>query len=330
MVELSGRPLRDTRRDRELFVDREDEVHALRAALDHGGNVLLLGVRGSGKSSLLHYLQHLLEADGRSVVAVDGRAASTAQEFLALVRDRLNAWPRVSAPEGADPQLLLWPPRTETQTLLGALTEMRAALPEEETIVLADEMPTAEAAQTLFGRLRDELWELPLTWCVAADVRDRGAYTEPPADAFWRKIVELPALTPEQSWELLRRRLEGEELRPEAREWIVEHADGNPRRLLSLAHEVVVDRSDPGELMAKQRERGAKVEQLSEPARRLLAELEAAGPASPSDEGLLQRLGWSRARASQVFGELLEHGLVRASTAPSAGSRPRRIYEVER
>jgi energy-coupling factor transporter ATP-binding protein EcfA2 len=321
MIELSGRPLRDTRRDRELFVDREAEVQAIRAALGHGGNILVLGARGSGKSSLLHYVQHLLEVEAaRPVVAVDGRTATTAQEFLALLGDRLNV-------EGS--QDAQWP-RTEAQTLLGALAQMRAALPEEETVVLVDEMPSAEAARTLFGRLRDELWELPLTWCVAADVRDRGAYTEPPADAFWRRIVELSPLTPAESEELLRRRLEGEPLGPDAIEWIVESADGNPRRLLSLAHEVVVDGSDPGELMTRQRERGAKVEQLSEPARRLLAELEAGGPASPSDEGLRQRLGWSRARASQVFGELLEHGLVRTSTAPSAGSRPRRLYEVER
>lgn len=322
MIELSGRPLRDTRRDRELFVDREAELQAIRAALGHGGNVLVLGARGSGKSSLLHYVQHLLEVeDARPVVAVDGRAATTAPEFLALLRDRLDV---VGSKDTH------WSPWTETQTLLGALTEMRAALPEEETVVLVDEMPSAEAARTLFGRLRDELWELPLTWCVAADVRDRGAFTEPPADAFWRKIVELPPLTPVQSEELLRRRLDGEQPSPDALEWIVENADGNPRRLLSLAHEVLLEGSDPSELMTKQRERSAKVEQLSEPASRLLAELEAGGPASPSDEGLLQRLGWSRARASQVFGELLEHGLVRVSTAPSAGSRPRRLYEVER
>jgi energy-coupling factor transporter ATP-binding protein EcfA2 len=321
MIELSGRPLRDTRRDRELFVAREAEVQAIRAALGHGGNVLVLGARGSGKSSLLHYVQHLLEVeDARPVVAVEGRAATTAQEFLALLAERLNV---------VGSQDAHWP-RTEAQTLLGALAQMRAALPEEETVVLVDEMPSAEAARTLFGRLRDELWELPLTWCVAADVRDRGAYTEPPADAFWRRIVELSPLTPAQSEELLRRRLEGEPLSPDAIEWIVEHAGGNPRRLLSLAHDVVVDGRDPGELMTEQRERAATVEQLSEPARRLLAELEAGGPASPSDEGLRQRLGWSRARASQVFGELLEQGLVRVSTAPSAGSRPRRLYEVER
>jgi energy-coupling factor transporter ATP-binding protein EcfA2 len=321
MLELSGRPLRDTRRDRELFVDREAEIQAIRAALGHGGNVLVLGARGSGKSSLLHYVGHLLEVeDARPLVAVDGRTATTAQEFLALLGERLNVVSSQDAP---------WP-RTETQTLLGALAQMRAALPDEETIVLVDEMPSAEAARTLFGRLRDELWELPLTWCVTADIRDRGAYTEPPADAFWRKILELPPLTPAQSEELLRRRLEGDQPSSDVLEWIVENAGGNPRRLLSLAHDVVVDGSDPSELMTKQRERSAKVEQLSEPARRLLAELEAGGPASPSDEGLRQRLGWSRARASQVFGELLEHGLVRASTAASAGSRPRRLYEVER
>jgi predicted transcriptional regulator len=61
----------------------------------------------------------------------------------------------------------------------------------------------------------------------------------------------------------------------------------------------------------------------------LLAELDAGGPAGPSDEPLLRKLQWSRSRASQVFNELEENGLVRASEKPSkSGRRPRRVYEA--
>jgi energy-coupling factor transporter ATP-binding protein EcfA2 len=328
--DLSGRPLGDTKRDRALFVDRAEPLEAIRATLLHRGNVLVLGFRGAGKSSLLRQLRHSLETTERqAVVLVEGRAARSTGEFLSLLRDRIQAWSRVRLDEEAPTtgQLGLWPPHTETNTLLAELAALRAALPEEETIVLVDELPSAEAARTLFGRLRDELWELPLIWCVAADERDRAAYTEPPADAFWRRIVELQPLTPEESAQLVRRRLPLEMLADEALDQIVAEAGGQPRRLLSMAHEVAVEGRDPSQVARRSEERERRVAELSEPARRLLAELEANGPASPSDQGLLQRLGWSRSRASQVFGELMEHDLVRATSSPSAGTRPRRVFE---
>jgi hypothetical protein len=211
-----------------------------------------------------------------------------------------------------------------------ALASLRARTSEEVTYVLVDEMPSAQVAHALFGRLRDELWELPLTWLVAADERDRASYTEPPADAFWRRALSLGPLTRAASIELLRRRLGGEQLPDSVLGLIADEAAGNPRRLVSLAHEVVVEQQDPEAMVERGRARRQKLETLSEPARRLLAELEAGGPASPSDQGLLKSLGWSRSRASQVFGELDHHGLVRADERPGNGGRPRRVYDLVR
>src|SRR5581483_1802091 len=128
--ELSGRPLRDTRRDRALFVDREQPLQLAEKTLRNGGNVLLVGSRGSGKSSLVRMIAHQLgEADERRPVVVDGRAAGSTPEFLALLRDQLGAWPAVPLGEAAsavasavvgfanDPQLVLRPSPSETQAL---------------------------------------------------------------------------------------------------------------------------------------------------------------------------------------------------------------------
>jgi DNA-binding MarR family transcriptional regulator len=71
-----------------------------------------------------------------------------------------------------------------------------------------------------------------------------------------------------------------------------------------------------------------RIGELAEPAKRLLAEIEANGAASPSDQALLQKLGWTRSRASQVFRELEQHGLVRPLERPGTRGRPRRLYEV--
>jgi energy-coupling factor transporter ATP-binding protein EcfA2 len=341
-LNLSGRPLRDTKRDRALFVDRAKILKLVRNTVRHRGNVIVFGQNGSGKSSLLRFLKHVLEEeDGQRVVLVEGRVAKSVTEFLGLLRDRLNAWRQMRLSEAAgavaagvgnfvaDPRVVLRPPQTDAQTLLAELDDLRATLPEEEIIVLVDEMPSSDVARTLFGRLRDELWELPLTWCVVADERDRSSFTAPPADAFWRQVIDLEPLSAQDAKVLLRRRLGPDQPDEDTLAQIIDQAEGNPRRLLSLAHEVVVQGRAPDEVMKQQKRRQRRVEKLSEPAKRLLAELEAGGGASPSDEGLLQRLGWSRSRASQVFRELEEGGFVRATTQPGTHSRPRRFYEVK-
>lgn len=342
-VELSGRPLRNTRRDRALFVDREPTIAAAAKTLRNEGNVLLVGSRGSGKSSLLRMLAHTLtqEQPATKTAVVDGRAAASPLEFLTLVRDRVGARGTVAPGQAAatiastagafleSPELSLRPTPGETQTLLAQLREIGRSLPEDgPRVVLVDEMPSPHAAHTLFGRLRDELWELPLVWLVAADERDAGLYREPPADAFWQRVLPLSDLDATAAAELLRRRLAETELPQETLERLIAAANGNPRRLIALAHEIVVEGADATAFLERDQGLQQQIGALAEPAKRLLAELEANGAASPSDRGLLSKLGWTRSRASQVLRELEKQGLVRALERPGGGGRPRRLYEV--
>jgi energy-coupling factor transporter ATP-binding protein EcfA2 len=322
--ELSGRPLRDTRRDRVLFVDREQPLRAAETTLRNGGNVLLVGSRGSGKSSLVRMIAHQLsEEDRRPAAVVDGRAAGSTSEFVALLRDQLGA--RLAN----GPQIALRPSSGETQALLSQLRELGRTLPTEgKSVVLVDEMPSPESAHTLFGRLRDELWELPLVWLVAVDERDVGLYREPPADAFWQRVVPIPKLDADSATELLRRRLDPNQLPDAVLAQLVEAAGDNPRRLIALTYDVVVEGADPSSVIQRNQTVQQQISDVSEPARRLLAEVEANGAASPSDQALLTKLGWTRSRASQVFRELEQHGLVRPLERPGPRGRPRRLYEA--
>jgi hypothetical protein len=59
----------------------------------------------------------------------------------------------------------------------------------------------------------------------------------------------------------------------------------------------------------------------------LLAELEASSePLSPSDERLLERMGWNRERAGQVFRDLEQAGIVGFAEERQPRGRPRKLY----
>lgn len=336
MVDLSPRPLRSTERDRRLFVDRPELDGVLKTLLG-GGNVLLLGDRGAGKSSFVHRAAADVEAGGRNVAVVDGRAAMTATELLARVADVVRTtWPLAGAngPASSDAfeagqlQMAVAADTTPSRLLIDELRTLRSLIAERGLGVIFVDEPASDISRTVFGRLRDDLWQLPIAWCVAADSAARAPFITPPADAFWTRVVDLGPLDSAAGEELLRRRTSPDELAPSLLGEVVRQSEGNPRRILKLAYDVIEGERSTESLEREQADRERRLASLSEPARRLLFELEANGASSPSDVGLQQRLGWTRGRASQVFKELSEAGLVRSTTQRSGPGRPRTIFEV--
>ncbi|MGH2742741.1 MAG: AAA family ATPase [Thermoleophilaceae bacterium] len=329
MSDLSGRPLGDTRIDRKLYLPRP-EHELLRRSAKQGLNVLLVGERGSGKTTLLRQLAlELREADIPSLF-VDGKLATDAASFLELVRYQLGQAPNLIE-AFHERYARAFQPRpnlgeaTRLLDLIEALRDPTGAQP--RTVLLVDGVPSAEAAHTLFGRLRDELWQLPFNWVIAGDERDRAALLQPPADAFFDRLVELRPLKPVELQGLLKKRLgvrDAQALKP-----LVEASEGNPRRLLALARDAGEGGRAVEEVLKARARREAEASKLSRPASMLLAELEAVGSASASDEDFLRRLGWTRARAVQVFSELEEVELVESETEKGPSGRPRKVYRPQ-
>jgi hypothetical protein len=100
------------------------------------------------------------------------------------------------------------------------------------------------------------------------------------------------------------------------RRLIVDRSDGTPGSTLALACRAIQSH-DPARGLSQPSLTSRVQSEVSEPASRLFEELVRAGTAGPSDERLLQRLGWTRSRAYQVFAELEDAG-----SAPSPGRRP--------
>jgi hypothetical protein len=332
MPDLSARPLLASQLDAELFVDREQELASLERSARARLNALVVGERGVGKTSLLHQLERRLESDAElAPIFIEGaRRAERPEELLSLLAYRLDADRARFSHLGEMMQTVgRRPPRTPTESLLSALQAIRdaAAQRERRPVLILDELPGGELGHVLFGQLRDELWSIPATWIVATEAGEQAGFLRPPASAFFETVVTVASLSVEAAVELLQRRTTDEGVPEALLRQVAAAAEGNPRRLVSLARDAVLEGHDVDELAgahAAQRERAMDV---GEAAGRLFDYLAANGAASASDERMLRELGWTRSRATQVLRELELAGLVEATSERGESGR-RKIYAL--
>jgi hypothetical protein len=314
--------------DARYFVDRAEGLRRLEAAVDRRLNAIVFGDRGMGKTSLL---QHLVfrarerDAPDARLLYVDGSIADDALGVIELVRDELGRAPDLVDVLGRRANRAFHPREhaSEAAMALDLLRALRDAPP--ATIVL-DGLPSPESGHTLFGRLRDELWQLPYAWIVATDPAARPTLLTPPADAFFEVQVTLEPLSIDDQVEMLARRMPepGIDLGR-----LVTGAEGNPRRLLALAREAVLEPGGLDGLLERRAARQTRAAELGEPAIRLLDALEDLGrPVSSSDPELLARMEWTRERALQVLRTLEQEGLVIDSRERQARGAPRRLFSV--
>lgn len=320
IARLDNRPLLGTI-DRDLFVP-PSIMPALSAAVDRKLNVLLLGAPGSGKTTLLRAVESDRREDDPPPVYVDLGPAQDATQALSVIADALGQrW-------GAVGDLLLSnmvPETTPSGRLLRLVRRLGQAPP---SLLLIDSPPGDGNAHTLFGRLRDELWQQPHQWVIAANDVLRDELTRPPASAFFDVQLELGRLPSAAQREFLSRRLASEpgvDL-----DALVDQTDGLPRSMLELARAVVLSQQPVGELLARREEHQARLAQLPPAASRIAAYLADHGPTSGSDPQLLATLGVSGQRARQVLRELENDGLVRSfAEQQERRGRPRKLYELQ-
>lgn len=313
---LSNRPLFPTLADAALFV-RTDAAMAVLKGLQLRRNTLVVGPRGSGKTSLLRMAEHALrEQDRRPVAFASLRGVEDAPAAVAAVH-------RVAVEQG-------WLPVAEPVDdgdpfAPTALLRRLAAAPEGAVVLLDD--VGAEAGAALFGRLRDELWQLRLTWAVAVSSAEAGALLSPPADAFFERRVTLDELDYDARLELLHLRgVPTERARP-----LAQDGPGNPRELVAFARDAQENGVSPQSLAAATERLRSEAEEVAGRAGgTLVGELAGLGAVSAGDPALLDRLGWDRPRAARTLSRLEQAGIVRSYLEPRNGrnGRPRKLYEL--
>jgi hypothetical protein len=312
LTQLSSRPLLATRTDRDLFVGRGDALKRIRRALADRLNCIVTGDPGAGRTSLLHLL--LVELDTPRVL-IRGSAVDDSADLLRRISAELGKLDGVAEVEQ------LARSGTEVIDLIDRLRRQLAPL--DRCVIAVDDVPP-DAGIELFGSYRDELWTVDACWLTTISAGRASALLRPPADVFFEVRVDLPPLTDAESDLLLRKRIG-----PGERDRMLAVGGGNPRRLIELAR--AFHGADEAEIAAGTdaiRRRDAALAAASKPARMLAAELETVGGASASDRLLLDRLGWTRARAVQVLKELETAGVVDSTDERSGKGRARKVYRL--
>lgn len=334
MLQISQRPLTGSDEDRKLFVGRSSELGHLARAAELNFNVLVLGERGIGMTSLMHQHHRHLEDHNRVSYYARAAKAETLVDLLNVIRIAIEGprRPTLLGLGGEHPLqgMMAGGDSDPLQVLKGLITAEVRSTPYRPTIIL-DELHRPELAHELFGRHRDDLWNLPFRWVVCGLSTKRQRYLEPPADSFFDTTLTLAPCDETTSAELLNVRL-GQagndhveaQLRITAeRGPIVVRGMGNPRRILAAARAVVVQ--TPEESLNGDRLTAVAAE-LGQTEKRAFRHLLLNGPTSPSDPTILEELEVTRARANQVLRHLEKAGLVSTFQDRQGVGRPRKLY----
>ncbi|MGH3368580.1 MAG: AAA family ATPase [Nocardioidaceae bacterium] len=328
MLQISQRPLQASAADAELFVNRAAELEKLSRAVRHGFNSMVLGERGVGKTSLLRRFEGQLEDAGTECRFIEASGATTVPELLELVYEAVHGRRRDSTERL----------RATLAGRDGVADDLRLLAPADggRLVVLLDSIASPAVVQHLFGRLRDEVWQLPLLWIVAGNRPDRSRYLEPPADSFFDAVIDVGELDEDDAADLLRRRAHraGQDdpaarvLLSVAGKLAEQVSPRTPRNLLAAARDVLIEaEDDPTRWVTNLYALQGRAAELGRAPAMLFTEVMDLGPVSASDKRLLDRLGWTRPRAAQVFKQLEDAGLVVVTEeSPGGPGRPRKLY----
>ena len=333
---MALQPLAQSRADQRRFVGRARETDDIIRAVAASRPVLLLGERGSGRTSLLNHVAWLLarQKEPCQSVIVSGEVAGTPSQLLGVLVARVQ---RVAEPDGSrgrwidDLRALSMPDGPFGQVvqpaivmeLVDLLGERLAALDRPVCLMVDGIAPTV--AHGVFGNLRNELWALQgASWVVAGDSAAEALYLEPPADAFFEQAVKLGPLSDADAAKLLRAHVA--DLTDADIERAIAVAEGNPRRLLRAAADI---QAGIAPALVQTDDLAQRAAEAAGPlAGVLVTYLAANGPAAASDQTMLRQLGASRQRASQLMHELESAGLLETieQHEPARRGRPARRF----
>ncbi len=313
-----------------LYVPQPEPERLLRRALDLGMNIAVRGEAGTGKTTLTNHVIASAEIAADRVVRIDCHALTVRETLYRLA----EGW-------GWSKPTHSWKPKPGSALAFGgglmSVTHEQVPIPPDtdrldgddiellsDTIVdrsTTDELdgndvelpwvaiiedPSPAAVTAIFGGHRDRLWQLPVQWIVLT----RGGISSD-AGLFFEAQVTLGDIEVSAAQELLERRLVAAGRQdPTLVNTVIQQVPLRPRDLVAAARDGLLHAEDAPARFRVQGDLTERAAALGRPHAMLMYELLSRGAASASDEALLQRLGYSRARLAQLLAEMRDAGLL--------------------
>jgi len=283
-----------------------------------GGNVLLFGADGCGRTAVLHEVVHRLATEQRATVLIDGSGVDEPRRLVGLIVRACG---------------LTIPADLDVPSMLGSLPSPAAA----QRLIAIDDLEVS-AGQELFGRWHRHLWRLGAQWVVVGGGDDPTPYLDAGADDWWEDgILPVPALGVAEARELVLRRLQAGGVGCSCPDQLIAAARGNPRDLIRRVRTLLLSEMASRAEMAPPsrasggwggRTDGPLADELSADETRMVAVLRACGSFSLADRTVLDELGWAYGKTHRIANELVRRGVLHRAGAPGDVGRPRVIYSL--
>jgi len=209
LSKTSLRPLFPTKYDQTFFVNREKEMTSIKSSIRSNLNLLLLGNRGSGKTSLLNHTYYNLKNDTKIIlmlVNILPKGISGTESFL-------NELASSCAKEvkNRDPGLYSrYQNGFLRATGLEGFEEMMSILIKEnkQPVFLIDGFDhNSKLCYDIISSLREIFWETKSTFIITGDIQQKNVYLKPPVDAFFDKVLEIGKFSSKDVRELFEHRI---------------------------------------------------------------------------------------------------------------------------
>ena len=283
-----------------------------------GGNVLLFGSDGCGRTAVLHEIVHRLATEERAPVLIDGSGVDEPRRLVGLIVRACG---------------LTVPADLDVPGMLGCLPAPAAA----QRVIAIDDLEVS-AGQELFGRWHRHLWRLGAQWVVVGGGDDPTPYLDAGADDWWEDgILPVPALGEAEARELVLRRLQAAGVGCPCPDQLIAAARGNPRDLIRRVRSLLLsEMTSRAEVVPPSRTSGGwagrtdgpLADELSADESRMVAVLRACGSFSLADRTVIDELGWAYGKTHRIANELVRRGVLHRAGAPQDVGRPRVIYSL--
>jgi len=302
-------------------------------------NVLLLGDRGMGATSLIHHCSALIHDEellhneaypSVRCLIVDVGAARDICELLTTICQFLksgNSSLENLISRGRHAGKLYQGTYMSLITELCELAYAVQAYNGFDPTIIIDNMNDTKLAHDLFGR-REDLWKIPFNWVICGRLSRRTEYLTPPVDAFFDTELILEPLDDSVAQSLLEVRIDptnsasSKKILSHSHE-IVKRGNGNPRQILNEARSIALQKQSN---LGTDEHVLANATKPSNTEEAVLQYLQYHGPTSASDVEFQDYMDVTRERLTQVLRKLEHKGLVFSFLDKSGAGRPRKCY----